>query len=125
MPFRGLRNLSRIARFFALSALSAPLLWLLVHPASLFAETTPKNARKVVVRVDPEYPEFLRNGHFEGRVIVEATVLANGSVSNVEIKGGNPMFAEYATKAVMKWKYAPAPAQTVEQISFHFGTIPR
>jgi TonB family protein len=124
MSFRYCRiqNLARIAALLSPIALS---LMLLVQPASLFAETPAKPGRKVILRTEPEYPEFLRNGHFEGRVLVEATVLPNGSVSNVEIKGGNPMFSEYAAKAVMKWKYAPASSQTVEEISFHFGVTAR
>lgn len=57
--------------------------------------------------------------------MAEATVNANGSVSSVEIKGGNPMFAEYVVKALMKWKYAPAPTQTVELVNFNFTVTPR
>jgi len=124
MSFRycSIRKLVRIATFLSPIALS---LMLLVQPASLCAETPAKPTRKVIVRVDPEYPDFLRNGHFESRVVAEATVLANGNVSSVEIKSGNPMFAEFVTKALMKWKYTPAPAQTVEQATFNFAVIQR
>lgn len=80
-----------------------------------------KTRRKVVVSVAPEYPYVLKSGHFEGQVRLEATVLPNGNVSKVEIKGGNPMFSQYASKAVMQWKYVPAPAQTVEEVLFNFG----
>lgn len=48
--------------------------------------------------IDPDYPLVLRDGHFEGQVHLEATVLANGSVTHVDIRGGNPMLAEYASK---------------------------
>ena len=85
-----------------------------------FGESLDKPHRKVLVKVDPEYPEFLRSGRYEGYVVLEATVLPNGTVSNVGIKRGNPMLAQYATKAVQKWKYAPGPNQTVEEVSFHF-----
>jgi len=70
---------------------------------------------------EPEYPYVLRNGHFEGQVRLEATVLPNGTVSKVECKGGNPMLAQYASQAVMRWKYAPGPAQTVEEAVFNFN----
>ncbi|HTT21255.1 MAG TPA: energy transducer TonB [Candidatus Sulfotelmatobacter sp.] len=98
------------------------LLLLPLHPRSIFGETTVKTGRKVVVRVDPEYPEFFRKGHFQGRVVAEATVLPNGDVSTVEIKGGNPMFANFAAKALKKWKYAPGPAQTIEEVNFNFAS---
>lgn len=71
--------------------------------------------------VEPEYPAILKQGHFQGQVRLMATVEANGNVSKVEIKGGNPMLSEYASKAVAKWKYAPGPAETVEDVVFNFN----
>jgi hypothetical protein len=123
LRYRALRNFARIGKLFVIAALM--LLLLSVHSQYVLAQAPAKNARKVVVRVEPEYPDFFRNGHFEARVIADATVLPNGNVSSVEIKGGNPMFAEFATKALMKWKYAPAPVQTVEQVIFNFHMNPR
>ena len=112
------------------SLIGASLLVLLTlvltsRPEFVLAQTASKGGRKVVMRVDPDYPQFLKNGHFEGRVVVEATVLPNGNVSKVDIKGGNPMFSEYASKAVLKWKYAPGPAQTIEEVNFIFTETPR
>lgn len=71
--------------------------------------------------VEPEYPAVLKRGNFQGQVRLEATVGPNGNVSKVDIKGGNPMLCEYASKAVMKWKYAPGPAETVESVVFNFN----
>jgi TonB family protein len=82
--------------------------------------SAPRPKRKLVVRVEPEYPYILRNGHFEGQVRLQATVLPNGSVSKVESKGGNPMLSQYASEAVMRWKYAPGPNQTIEEAVFIF-----
>jgi hypothetical protein len=31
------------------------------------------------------------------------------------------MLCQYAAKAVMHWKYAPGPAQTVEEVIFNFN----
>ncbi len=83
-------------------------------------QASAKAHRKAIVRVQPEYPSVLKNGHFEGQVRIDATVLADGRVAKVEIKGGNPMLSQYAAEAVMKWKYAPGPSQTVEQVVFNF-----
>jgi outer membrane biosynthesis protein TonB len=123
LSYRAFRNFARIDNLFCLAALM--VLLLPIQPGYIVAQAPAKSARKVLVRVEPDYPDFFRNGHFEARVIAEATVLPNGSVSSVEIKGGNPMFAEFATKALMKWKYAPAQAQTVEPVIFNFRTNPR
>jgi TonB family protein len=94
----------------------------LLISTTVFSQSAQKTKRKVVVSVAPEYPYVLRNGHFEGQVRLEATVLPNGSVTKVEIKGGNPMLSQYASEAVMRWKYVPAPAQTVEEVVFNFNS---
>jgi len=81
--------------------------------------------RKVLLMVQPEYPDVLKNGHFEGQVRLQATVTPGGSVSKVEIKGGNPMLSQYASQAVMRWKYAPGTVQTVEDVVFNFNANDR
>jgi outer membrane biosynthesis protein TonB len=121
--YRAACNFVRIDKLSILTALM--LLALPVPPGYVLAQAPAKNARKVLVRKEPEYPDFFRNGHFEARIVAEATVLPNGNVTAVEIKAGNPMFAEFATKALMKWKYVPAPTQTVEQVVFNFSMNPR
>src|SRR5215469_6486185 len=85
------------------------------------AEPASKSKRKVLVSVPPQYPAVLREGRFEGQVRIAATVLANGSVSKVETLGGNPMFSQFAEAAVKNWKYAPGPAQTIEEVVFNFS----
>jgi TonB family protein len=97
---------------------------------SLFVLTTPiapalhaqteKNARKVVYRVEPEYPQDLKRIRVGGYVRVDARISPNGAVEAATIVGGNPILAEAAVKAVKKWKYAPVGSQTTVQLSFHF-----
>ena len=110
-----------------LLAFAAMALVCLACSHDLYAQNagTSKPHRKVLVMVEPEYPTVLKNGHFEGQVRLEATVLANGSVSHVEPKGGNPMLSQYACQAVMKWKYAPATAPTSEEVIFNFNANSR
>ena len=84
------------------------------------AATGSRTPRKVMVRVQPQYPAVLREGRFEGQVRLEATVLPNGNVTKVENHGGNPMLSQFAEEAVMRWKYAPASTQTVEEVVFNF-----
>ncbi len=101
-----------------LCAIASPSAW-------LAAQNSGKTHRKVVMMVEPEYPAVLKNGHFEGQVRLEATVQPNGTVSHVEVKGGNPMLSQYASQAVMKWKYAPGSAQTTEEVVFNFNANAR
>jgi len=105
------------------SAFAALFLVLSLLPSAthhLLAQNTAKASRKVLVTVQPIYPAILKNGHFEGQIRMDASVLANGTVSKVEIRGGNPIFAQFVVEAVMKWKYAPSPAPTVEEVTFNF-----
>jgi TonB family protein len=87
---------------------------------ALLAQKSPKSDRKVLVSVKPEYSDLLRHAQIGGLVRLKATVSPEGKVSSVDVVGGNPILAESAVKAVTNWKYAPAPAQTIEEISISF-----
>lgn len=117
---RSIRNLSGFGKF-AFAALTLSLCLLAFPAPRIAAQGAAKIHRKVLTMFEPEYPTILKNGHFEGQVRLDATVLPNGSVSKVDPKGGNPMLLQYASQAVMKWKYAPGPAQTVEEVVFVFN----
>jgi TonB family protein len=117
-------RLSKLASF-PFSALVLLLCLIASWVPQILAQNAPKPHRKVIVMYDPEYPAIMKNGHFEGQVRVEATVLATGAVSKVEIKGGNPILAQCAAEAVAKWKYAPGPAQSIEEITFTFNADKR
>ncbi|HTS36348.1 MAG TPA: TonB family protein [Candidatus Solibacter sp.] len=110
-------------RILAAAFLTLSLLPVLHSEAA--AQSTSKSHRKVLLMIQPEYPDVLKNGHFEGQVRLEATVLPNGSVSKVDIKGGNPMLSQYASQAVMKWKFVAGPTQTVEEVVFNFNANER
>lgn len=73
--------------------------------------------------VVPVYPVILKQAHIGGLVRLSATVLANGTVTKVEILGGNPILAAAAVDAVMKRKYAPAPSHTTQVVSINFDPI--
>jgi len=77
--------------------------------------------RKILVRVNPEYPDTLRMAQIGGLVRLNVTVTAGGAVTQAEVRGGNPILAEKAQQAVMKWKFAPAAAQTVEEVRISFS----
>jgi TonB family protein len=88
---------------------------------ALLAEKPSKSERKVLVSVKPEYSDLLRHAQIGGLVRLKATVTPEGKVSSVDVVGGNPILAESAVAAVMRWKYIPSPAQTVEEISISFS----
>jgi TonB family protein len=118
--FRGSRSLGAWTKF-ALSAV-ALLFCLSTALPQLSAQASVKSGRKIVTEIQPEYPSYLKNIHIEGQVRLDVIVLPNGNVSKVEIRGGNPILAENAAKAVMKWKFVPAAAETVEEVRVSFNS---
>ena len=52
-----------------------------------------------------------------GTVRLNAKVLANGTVADVQIMGGNPILADSAAKAVKTWKYAAAASSSTETLT--------
>jgi TonB family protein len=87
---------------------------------SVLAQSSEKPGRKVISVVKPGYPQTLKDLHIEGLVRLKAIVLPNGSVSTIQVIGGNPILVENAIKAVKNWKYAPAPSQTEEPVVLNF-----
>jgi TonB family protein len=104
----------------ASAALMLALSWTTAFVPASLAQKASKSDRKVIVITKPDYPDILRRAQVGGVVRLKATVQANGTVSNVEVLGGNPILAENAAAAVRKWKYAPAASQTLEDVSLSF-----
>ena len=106
----------------ALAPLGLTLLLLLapVSPSNAQVAQVDRSKRKVVRTSEPDYPKIVKHAHIGGSVRLNVTVLASGDVAKVEILGGNPIFTESATKAVLKWKYVPAASQTKEEVQINF-----
>ncbi|HWY20139.1 MAG TPA: TonB family protein [Candidatus Acidoferrum sp.] len=81
-----------------------------------------KSGREVIHSVKPEYPVIMKSARIGGTVRMNATVLANGTVARVQVLGGNPILAETAAKAVMRWKFALASTQTNEEVVVNFNS---
>ena len=92
---------------FVLLALAIAI-GILACPRPLSSQTTDQNARKIVTRVEPEYPETLKRLYIGGVVRVEAVVAPSGAVQSTQLLGGSPILGQAAMKAVKKWRYAPA-----------------
>jgi TonB family protein len=104
-----MRVMQRIAKFAACLVLCSSLL----HAAG--AE------RKIVVRVDPEYPAIARKMQLHGAVKLKVWIRADGAVTRVEYVGGHPLLAESAVNALRKWKFEAAPQDTTMQLELKFS----
>ncbi len=82
----------------------------LAHRATAEVNDEVVSDRKVVTRVEPEYPETLKRLYVGGVVRVAAVVTAQGKVESVQLLGGNPILGQSAMKAVKQWKYSPGAA---------------
>ena len=76
--------------------------------------------RKLITRVEPEYPETLQRLYIGGIVRLEVTISAKGNVENDTLLGGNPILGQSAMAAVKRWKYTPASSRTVTQVRITF-----
>src|SRR6059036_3211457 len=72
--------------------------------------------RKVIAKVVPIYPPIARSMNLSGTVRIEAVVFANGTVKSVQVKGGNPLLAQSAERAVHDWKWEKADHDSTEQV---------
>ena len=89
--------------------------------SSATAQANPATSdRKLITRVEPEYPETLQRLYIGGIVRLEVTISAKGNVENATLLGGNPMLGQPAMAAVKKWKYAPTSSRTVTQVRIVF-----
>ena len=63
----------------------------------------------LVSKVDPDYPPAARSAGVEGLVVLDATVGANGRVTDVTVVRGLPLgITDAAVEAVWRWQYRPA-----------------
>jgi TonB family protein len=76
--------------------------------------------RKLITRIQPDYPEVLRRLNIGGTVRLRVSISAKGNVEKVELLGGNPILGESAALAVKKWVYSAARSSTMAEVSVSF-----
>ncbi len=65
-------------------------------------------AKKLVKRVEPVYPEKARYVPARGPVVLDVIANEKGEVVSVRIvRGGNPVVQKPVYEAVKKWRYSP------------------
>jgi TonB family protein len=108
-----------LLRFVACLALVA-----IFTGTSAFAQqgtTAGKSERKLITRIEPDYPAVLRARQIGGTVRLDVTITSKGTVKSVSLVGGNPILAEAAIAAVKRWTYAPGEATSSAQVSLEFN----
>lgn len=81
---------------------------------------TSGDERKVVSRVDPEYPDALKKLYIGGVVRVEVLVSSSGAVKSTKLLGGSPILGQSTMKAIKQWRYAPAAGDETLTVKVEF-----
>lgn len=103
----------------AMKCLRSGVLILLAVPLAIPGSAT--DGRVIKSKVSPVYPELAKRMKITGLVKVQATVSAEGKVTDVKVISGNGMLGAAASDAVMKWRYAPADAESTVEIDLNFS----
>src|ERR1700730_3635336 len=106
----------------ALTPLGLTLLLFLapVSPSIAQVERVDRSNRRVVRTSEPDHPKIVKHAHIAATDRLNGTRHASVDVAKGEVRRGNPIFTESATKAALKWKYAPAATQTKEAHPINF-----
>jgi TonB family protein len=93
-----------------------------LSPGAAFSQAAdqPSAPRKILVKVQPQYPELARHYNILGRVRIEAVVAPDGTIKKAHEIGGGPVLVKAALEAVQQWKFEPAPKETTEIIEIVF-----
>jgi TonB family protein len=78
--------------------------------------------RRLITRVEPEYPDTLKLLNIGGTVRLQLTIAPKGNIEAVEVLGGNPILAEAAVAAVKQWVYTTSHSRTTAELSIPFGS---
>jgi TonB family protein len=90
----------------SLSLLSVPVLTVALLPLPAHGQVA--GERKVITRIEPDYPDTLKRLYIGGVVRIEAVVAPDGTVESTQLVGGNPILGQTAMRAIKQWKYAQA-----------------
>jgi TonB family protein len=88
-------------------------------PSLSLAQDQP-DARKIVSKVVPVYPELASKMQIRGTVKLEVIVAPSGKMKATQVIGGSPVFTKAAVDAIDKWRWVPAPQETKELIELNF-----
>ena len=113
-------RVSRERRFLLRLSQLLMIVFLCVMPFVPQMQAQITRERKVVTRVEPEYPDTLKRLYIGGVVRVQVEIEANGTVKTTSLLGGNPVLGQSAMKAIKQWKFVPAASGETLTVRFEF-----
>jgi|HubBroStandDraft_4_1064222.scaffolds.fasta_scaffold247297_1 TonB family protein len=103
---------------FGLLVMSLSLGSLLLSAAQTSDQSS--SDRKMITRIEPEYPDALKRLYIGGVVRVEVVVAPNGTVKSTKLLGGSPILGQSTMKAIKQWRYAPAASEETLTVRLEF-----
>lgn len=79
-----------------------------------------QEARKVIYRPTPRYPEIAKRLNLVGTVKVEIVIGPDGKIKNTNVLGGHPILVSTTLETLKEWKYEPSKTETVTTVNFEF-----
>jgi TonB family protein len=104
-----------------LTQLVIVVLFSLVPSVAQVQEQSSKE-RKLITRVEPEYPETLKRLYIGGVVRVEVEIEPSGVVKSTKLLGGSPILGQSTMKAIKQWRYAPAASEETLTVKIEFDS---
>jgi len=89
--------------------------------AIAFAQDEQVSSRKIITKVQPQYPALAHQAHLTGTAKLLAKVNTNGRVESVQVLGGHPLLAQAASAAVSQWRWEPSSDTTQETVVVKFS----
>ncbi len=91
--------------------------------------TSGGSGKRVVHRVEPDYPFIAKAARVQGTVVMFAVIGKDGSIEDLRTISGHPLLATAALGAVKQWRYKPflldgQPIDVQTTIEAHF-LLPR
>ncbi len=107
-----------------LLTLSPLVMTVLLGAVPFVAQTQEQSTkeRRLITRVEPEYPETLKRLYIGGVVRVEVEVEPNGVVKSTKLLGGSPILGQSTMKAIKQWRYAPAASDETLTVKVEFDS---
>ncbi|MGC2446247.1 MAG: TonB family protein [Candidatus Sulfotelmatobacter sp.] len=78
-------------------------------------------ARRLIHRVEPDYPSAARAQHIEGTIVLDTEIRPGGEIGKVVVVSGNALLADAAVQAVKQWRYEANPDTSQTRISLNFA----
>ena len=84
---------------------------------------------RTIKMVAPIYPPLAARAHVSGIVVLEATLTAEGMVSEIRVVSGHPLLTDAAIHCVKQWRYEPTllngtPVAVILTAKVHFDKAP-